>query len=393
MLLIQNCYMIDPASVTEGRRDILIDHGRIVKIEKHLMAPQGASVLDAAGMIACPGLIDTHSHFRDPGFTYKEDLISGSEAAVKGGYTSIILMANTKPPVDSPAILDDILGRGRDLPVHLYSCANVTRGMAGKELCDLRTLAECGAAGFTDDGLPIMDGALLKEALQTSLQTVQIKQVTASPTIQQESFDFDPKPMPIIENNQPVVQPSSSMIEKGFESYQKVESQPIKVQENVVETYPQPKEEGQEKGPTFFDHLKVLAQLRDSYILCSNPEGLVIIDQHAAQERYHYEQIQEIVSQPCTQTQPLMIPLQVDVSSDVMAMLEDINQHTDYYGLHFEPFGNDQVVLREEPFWFQDVEKINFIQDLFDYFRQYRQVDVLALRKKVISCISAYKPT
>ena len=83
MLLIQNCYMIDPASVTEGRRDILIDHGRIVKIEKHLMAPQGASVLDAAGMIACPGLIDTHSHFRDPGSTYKEDLISGSEAAVK----------------------------------------------------------------------------------------------------------------------------------------------------------------------------------------------------------------------------------------------------------------------------------------------------------------------
>ena len=168
MLLIQNCYMIDPASVTEGRRDILIDHGRIVKIEKHLMAPQGASVLDAAGMIACPGLIDTHSHFRDPGFTYKEDLISGSEAAVKGGYTSIILMANTKPPVDSPAILDDILGRGRDLPVHLYSCANVTRGMAGKELCDLRILAECGAAGFTDDGLPIMDGAILKEALQTA---------------------------------------------------------------------------------------------------------------------------------------------------------------------------------------------------------------------------------
>ena len=230
----------------------------------------------------------------------------------------------------------------------------------------------------------------IKEALQASLQTVQIKQVTASPTIQQESFDFDPKPMPIIENNQPVVQPSSSMIEKGFESYQKVESQPIKVQENVVETYPQPKEEGQEKGPAFFDHLKVLAQLHDSYILCSNPEGLVIVDQHAAQERYHYEQIQEIVSQPCTQTQPLMIPLQVDVSSDVMAMLEDINQHTDYYGLHFEPFGNDQVVLREEPFWFQDVEKINFIQDLFDYFRQYRQVDVLALRKKVIATMACH---
>ena len=165
MLLIQNSYLIDPASETEGRRDILIDNGRFVKIEKHLMAPAGASVLDASGMIVCPGLIDTHSHFRDPGFTYKEDLSTGAQSAVKGGYTSVVLMANTKPPVDSAEILNDILERGRALPVRLYSCANVTRGMAGKELNDLRTLASCGAAGFTDDGLPIMDASLLAEAL------------------------------------------------------------------------------------------------------------------------------------------------------------------------------------------------------------------------------------
>ena len=165
MLLIQNSYLIDPASGTEGRRDILIDHGRFVKIDKHLMAPAGASVLDASGMIVCPGLIDTHSHFRDPGFTYKEDLSTGAQSAVKGGYTSVVLMANTKPPVDSPEILNDILERGRTLPVRLYSCANVTKGMAGRELNDLRALASCGAAGFTDDGLPIMDASLLAEAL------------------------------------------------------------------------------------------------------------------------------------------------------------------------------------------------------------------------------------
>ena len=150
MLLIQNCYLIDPASGTEGRRDILIDNGRFSKIEKHLMAPAGASVLDASGMIACPGLIDTHSHFRDPGFTYKEDLSTGSEAALRGGYTSVILMANVVP---------------RTLPLHVYSCANVTLGMAGRELADLRALAAAGAAGFTDDGLPIMDASLLREAL------------------------------------------------------------------------------------------------------------------------------------------------------------------------------------------------------------------------------------
>ena len=168
MLLIQNCYLIDQASGPAGRRDILIDNGRFVKIEKHLLPPAGASVLDAAGMIACPGLIDTHSHFRDPGFTYKEDLVTGADAAVRGGYTSIILMANTKPPVDSVPTLTDILARGQDLPVHLYSCANVTKEMKGKELCDLEALAACGAAGFTDDGVPVMDSALLTVALKTA---------------------------------------------------------------------------------------------------------------------------------------------------------------------------------------------------------------------------------
>lgn len=166
MLLIQNCYLIDPASDTEGRRDILIDNGRFVRIEKHLMAPSGVPVIDAGGMMACPGLIDTHSHFRDPGYTYKEDLETGTAAALKGGYTSVILMANTNPPVDSVEILSDILSRGRSLPIHLYSCANVTRKMSGRELNDLKALADCGAAGFTDDGLPIMDGDLLAEALR-----------------------------------------------------------------------------------------------------------------------------------------------------------------------------------------------------------------------------------
>ena len=166
MLMIRNSYLIDPASGTEGKRDILIDNGRVVKIERNLLPPAGASVIDAGGMIVCPGLIDTHSHFRDPGFTEKEDLPTGAESAVKGGYTTIILMANTKPPVDSVPVLQDILERGRSLPVRLYSCANVTKGMAGKELADLASLADSGAAGFTDDGLPIMDSAVLRSALE-----------------------------------------------------------------------------------------------------------------------------------------------------------------------------------------------------------------------------------
>ena len=166
MLIILNSYLIDPASGTEGKRDILIDNGRIVKIERHLLPPAGASVINADGMIVCPGLIDTHSHFRDPGFTYKEDLSTGADSAVKGGYTTVILMANTNPPVDCVEVLHDILERGRDLPVRLLSCANVTMGMAGQKLTDLRALARSGAAGFTDDGLPIMDSAVLTSALE-----------------------------------------------------------------------------------------------------------------------------------------------------------------------------------------------------------------------------------
>ncbi len=166
MLLVQNGTFIDPASDTEGRRDILIDQGKIVDIADHLTAPEGTHIIDASDLTIAPGLIDTHSHFRDPGFTYKEDLLSGSAAAVKGGYTSIILMANTKPAVDCPEVLRDILDRGKETPVHLYSCSNVSTGMKGQTLCDLRALVMAGAAGFTDDGLPLMDENVLRKALR-----------------------------------------------------------------------------------------------------------------------------------------------------------------------------------------------------------------------------------
>ena len=165
MLFIRDGYLIDPASGTQGRRDIIIEDGRIRRIGTDLRVPEGAKILDASGLTVCPGLIDTHAHFRDPGFTYKEDLTTGAAAALRGGYTSVILMANTNPPVDCPKVLEDILSRGKNLPLHLYSCANVTRGMAGRELCDLEALAKAGAAGFTDDGLPVMDAGLLEEAL------------------------------------------------------------------------------------------------------------------------------------------------------------------------------------------------------------------------------------
>ena len=181
MLLIKNVFLYDPASGTEQTTDLLLGGGRFLRIEPDLDPAKtgaetgvsgdpdgGLRVLDGAGLCAAPGLIDTHSHFRDPGFTHKEDLHTGSLAAARGGYTSIILMANTKPVVDCVPVLADILRRGAEEKIHLYSCANVTVGMQGRETVDFDALAEAGAAGFTDDGVPVMDAALLERALRAA---------------------------------------------------------------------------------------------------------------------------------------------------------------------------------------------------------------------------------
>lgn len=177
MLILKNGYMTDPASGIEGYRDILIDtdSGKIVRI-----VPQGALAeerksaacddsveeIDLNGQNIAPGLVDVHVHFRDPGFTHKEDIHTGAAAAAKGGFTSVVLMANTKPAADNAETLAYVRNKGKETGIHVYTCANVTKGLLGKELTDMETLSEQGAAGFTDDGIPLMDERLLREALQ-----------------------------------------------------------------------------------------------------------------------------------------------------------------------------------------------------------------------------------
>lgn len=182
MLLIKNIFLYDPASGVEKKTDIFIEDGRFAKIEDNISPEEcprtgrqdgedsPLQVIDGAGLCAAPGLIDTHAHFRDPGFLWKEDLHTGSLAAARGGYTSIILMANTNPPVDSVPVLEDILERGKKEKIHLYSCANVTVRMSGKETVDFDALAQAGAAGFTDDGVPIMQAEILEQALQAAVR-------------------------------------------------------------------------------------------------------------------------------------------------------------------------------------------------------------------------------
>ena len=169
MILIRNCRMIDPASGTDGLRDILTDGSRILKIGESgsIEAPdKDARIIEADGLTAAPGLVDTHVHFRDPGAEYKEDIFTGAKAAAAGGFTSVVLMANTTPHVDNEEPLSYVIEEGKKTGIHVYTCANVTMDMAGDELTDMETLAKAGAVGFTDDGKPLLDAGLTRKAMQ-----------------------------------------------------------------------------------------------------------------------------------------------------------------------------------------------------------------------------------
>lgn len=169
MLLLKNGYLIDPASGTEGYRDIFIEDGKITAILlQGADVDRDAEVIDLNGQYVAPGLVDVHVHFRDPGFTYKEDIYTGARAAAKGGFTTVVLMANTKPAVDNPETLAYVLDKGKETAIHIHTCANVTVGLHGRELTDMEMLSELGAAGFTDDGIPLMDEELLRAALRSA---------------------------------------------------------------------------------------------------------------------------------------------------------------------------------------------------------------------------------
>lgn len=169
MLVIKNGYVVDPANSIDGLADITIENGKIVKIDEcteEIKNYNGCDVIDAEGCVVAPGLVDVHVHFRDPGFTYKEDIVTGAGAALKGGFTSVVLMANTKPVVDNIDTMTYVIEKGKTTDLNIMTCATVTKGMAGKELTDMEELLKNGAVGFTDDGIPIMDAELVEAAFK-----------------------------------------------------------------------------------------------------------------------------------------------------------------------------------------------------------------------------------
>lgn len=167
MILIKNGYVVDPKSGNEGIADILTEGKKIVKIGPGIVLEnrEGLQIIDAAGKIVAPGLVDVHVHFRDPGFTYKEDILTGAKAAAKGGFTTVVLMANTQPAVDNEETLDYVIRKGKETGIHVETCANITIGMKGQALTDMERLSDKGAVGFTDDGIPLLDEAIVKQAI------------------------------------------------------------------------------------------------------------------------------------------------------------------------------------------------------------------------------------
>ncbi|MCI5480767.1 MAG: dihydroorotase [Lachnospiraceae bacterium] len=166
MILIKDGRLIDPKRGIDDVLDILIEGKKIKKIGKYQRSDDYERIIEAKGMIVSAGLVDVHVHFRDPGFTYKEDIASGARAAAKGGYTTVVCMANTKPAADNEDTIRYILEEGEKTGIHVLTCAAVTKGLKGKELTDMEALKACGAAGFTDDGIPMMDEKLVKQAME-----------------------------------------------------------------------------------------------------------------------------------------------------------------------------------------------------------------------------------
>lgn len=170
-MLIANARILDPSCEppVDFIGDILIEGDRIIKVGSNLAQTkiaQSAQHIDASGLCAAPGFLDIHVHLRDPGFTHKEDIITGCKAAAAGGVTGVCCMPNTKPVTDSEEVLSYILDKAKDADARVYPIASITKGMLGQELNNIAALHACGAVAVSDDGRPVENGGMMLKALK-----------------------------------------------------------------------------------------------------------------------------------------------------------------------------------------------------------------------------------
>ncbi len=169
-LILKNGRVVDPASGIDEVMDILIEDGRIRKTGKNLTEGKQkspAEIVDIQGLTAVPGLIDMHTHLREPGFEYKETIRSGSEAALAGGFSAVACMANTMPVNDNRSVTELILGKAAQCGlVRVYPVAAVTLSLKGEVLTEFQDLKAAGAVAFSDDGKPVEDASLMRRAME-----------------------------------------------------------------------------------------------------------------------------------------------------------------------------------------------------------------------------------
>ena len=175
-VLIRNGHIIDPANNVDEVGDVLIIDGKIAKVGGTL-AEDVNNVIDATDMTVTPGLIDMHVHLREPGFEHKETIATGTAAAAAGGFTSVVCMANTSPVTDSPEKIEHIYEIAkRNLEqltcptANVFTVGSITKNLVGEELTDIRGMLSAGAVGVSDDGVTVMNSALMREALTLSAE-------------------------------------------------------------------------------------------------------------------------------------------------------------------------------------------------------------------------------
>ena len=164
-LLIKHGRVVDPVSGTVSIQDLYIENGKVVQLEKDIRQ-EADQVIDADGLVVCPGLVDMHVHLRDPGLTYKEDIFTGTAAAAHGGVTSVACMANTDPVVDTPEQVRYVKDKAAQANgVHVYPIAAVSMGMRGEEPSDADTLKKAGAIALSDDGCNVDNANLMRDVM------------------------------------------------------------------------------------------------------------------------------------------------------------------------------------------------------------------------------------
>jgi len=166
-ILIKGGRVVDPKNDFDKVADVLVDNGVISEIGENINANGDVTVIDAEGKIVSPGLVDMHSHLRDPGQEYKEDIESGTRSAAMGGITSIACMPNTKPVTDSESIVTYIKTKAKEVGhVNVYPIGSISKGLEGKELAEIGELKNAGAVAISDDGRPVVESGLMRRALE-----------------------------------------------------------------------------------------------------------------------------------------------------------------------------------------------------------------------------------